>query len=165
MKGEEDGVPMSRENILKVLNILLPIVGIGLMIFYEVCDTSCSSLRGTFLGIDLKYVGHFFMAVLLVLVAFSFSPTLRTPVNYLWTMMLSGALGGEIILIRFQIVNDTFCPFCLAFGVCLLVLFIANFMQMNRYLAVASFLAGAGVFAQFFDGSVLPLYSFLQYIG
>ena len=153
---------MNRDNILKVLNILLPIVGIGLMVFYEVCDTSCSSLRGSFLGIDLKYIGILFMAVLLIL-AFSTSfSILRLPVNYLRTMMLSGALGGEIILIRFQIVNETFCPFCLAFGLCLLVLFISNFMKMNRYLAGASFLAGIVVFGLLFQGSVLPLYSFFR---
>ena len=156
---------MNRENILKVLNILLPVIGIGLMVFYEVCDTSCSSLRGTFFGIDLKYIGILFMTVLLVLSVVSFFPGFLSPVNYLRTMMLSGALGGEIVLVRFQFVNETFCPFCLAFGVCLIILFITNFMQMNRYLAVASFLAGIGVFAQFFQGSVLPLYSFLRYIG
>ena len=27
------------------------------MVFYEVCDTSCSSLQGTFLGVDLKLIG------------------------------------------------------------------------------------------------------------
>jgi hypothetical protein len=73
-------------------------------------------------------------------------------------MLLSGALGGEILLVRFQVVHDTYCPFCLAFGSCILVLFAANFTKMNKYLALGAFLAGIAAFALFFEGSVLPLY-------
>ena len=140
-----------------LLNIVLPIIGGGLMIFYDVCDTSCSSLQGTFLGLDLKWVVILFMAVLL---AMALLPASRwsAPLGHLQTMMLSGALGGETLLVRFQIVNDTYCPFCLAFGSCIVVLFIANFTKMNRYLAVGAFLAGIAAFALFFEGSVMPLY-------
>lgn len=141
----------------RIINLIFPIIGVGLMIFYEVCDTSCSSLRGTFWGIDLKYVGIIFMSVLLAL---NLPPASRyaTPVSHLRTMMLSGALGGEILLVRFQMVHDTYCPFCLVFGLCILVLFAANFPKMTKSLALASFLAGLGAFAIFFKGSVLPLY-------
>jgi len=149
---------MNRQKVSTILNTLLPIVGIGLMIFYEVCDTTCSSLRGTFLGIDLKYVGVLFMVVLLILAVPAASFIFRSSLNHMRTMMLSGALGGEVLLVRFQIVNDTFCPFCLAFGLCLIVLFVANVGRMNRYLVGASFLAGIGTFALFFQGSILPLY-------
>ena len=80
------------------------------MIFYGVCDTSCSSLRGTSLGLDLKVIGILYMAALL---AMTLPPTSRwvVSVRHLRTMLLSGALGGEILLVRFQIVNDTYCPF------------------------------------------------------
>jgi hypothetical protein len=153
---------MNSDKILKILNILLPIIGIGLMVFYEVCDTTCSSLRGTFLGIDLKYIGILFMAVLLVLTIIpAVSSAFSASVKHLRTMMLSGALGGEVLLVRFQVVHETFCPFCLAFGLCLLTLFIFNFKSMNRYLAWACFFAGIGAFALFFEGSILPLYSLL----
>jgi hypothetical protein len=73
-------------------------------------------------------------------------------------MMLSGALGGEVLLVRFQIVHDIYCPFCLAFGLCIVVLCAANFMKMNKYLALGAFLVGVAAFALFFEGSVLPLY-------
>lgn len=149
---------MKLDKVIKITNILLPIIGIGLMVFYEVCDTTCSSLRGTFLWIDLKYIGILFMTVLLILTV-PFLSRAAPLVHHLRTVMLSGALGGEVLLVRFQIINDTFCPFCLAFVLCLLVLFIANAGRMNRYLAGASFLAGIGAFALFFQGSILPLYS------
>lgn len=110
---------MPWDKILKAFNILFPLIGIGLMIFYEACDTSCSYLQGTFLGIDLKIVGILFMAVLL---ATALPPVSRypIPVDYLRTMMLSAAVGGEILLFRFQVVQDTYCPFCLAFGTCVI---------------------------------------------
>jgi len=62
------------------------------------------------------------------------------------------------LLVRFQVFHDTYCPFCLAFGLCILVLFASNFMKMNKYLALGAFLAGIAAFAFLFEGSVVPLY-------
>ena len=148
---------MTRDQILKIINIAFPAIGVGLMIFYEVCDTSCSSLQGTLLGVDLKVIGILYMAALLAL---TLPPASRwaASVSHLRTMLLSGALGGEILLVRFQVVHDTYCPFCLAFGSCILILFAANFMKMNKYLTLGAFLAGIAAFALLFEGSVLPLY-------
>ena len=148
---------MSENKVIKILNIILPVIGMGLMIYYEVCDTICAYISGYFLGIDLKIIGILFMAVLLILTIPAVS-SYKTPVGHLRTMMLAGAMGGEVILFRFQVIHETFCPFCLAFGLCLLILFAIHFRVMNKYLAGASFLAGIGAFALFFQGSVLPLY-------
>lgn len=149
---------MTRDNALKITNMVFPAIGIGLMIAYGVCDTSCSSLRGTFLGVDLKVIGILYMALLFVL---NLPPASRyvTSVNHLRTMMLSGALGGEVLLVRFQIVHDIYCPFCLAFGFLIIALAGANFTKMNKYHAIGAFLAGIASFAFFFQGSVLPLYN------
>ena len=46
----------------------------------------------------------------------------------------------------------------MAFGACVLFLFGANFMKMNKYLAFGAFAAGIASFAFLFKGSVLPLY-------
>ena len=148
---------MTRDQVLKIINVAFPAIGIGLMVFYGVCDTSCSSLQGTFLCLDLKMIGILYMAALLAL---TLPPASRwaASVRHLRTMLFSGALGGEILLVRFQVVNDTYCPFCLAFGSCILILFAANFKKMNRYLVLGAFLAGIAAFALFFEGSVLPLY-------
>lgn len=148
---------MTRDHVLKIINIVFPIVGIALMVFYEVCDTSCSALRGTFMGMDLKVLGILFMAFLLAL---TLPPLSRwaASAGYLQTMLLSGALGGEVLLVQFQIVNDTYCPYCLVFGSCILILLVANFIKMNRYLALGAFLLGIAAFAMFFEGSVVPLY-------
>jgi uncharacterized membrane protein len=149
---------MTRDRVLKILDVVLPILGIGLMVFYGVCDTGCSSLQGTFLGLDLKWIGILYMAALLVL---ALPPVSRygTLVRTLRTMMLSGALGGEILLVRFQVVHETYCRFCLAFGLCVIVLFAAHFPKMHKWLALGALLAGIAAFALFFEGSVLPLYT------
>lgn len=141
----------------KSINIVFPVVGIGLMVFYEVCDISCSSLQGTFLGLDLKAIGILFMASLLAL---ALLPASRwgAAVGRLRTMMLAGAVGGEVLLVRFQIVHGTYCPFCLAFGACILTLFLSNYSTRDRYLMGGAFLAGIAAFTLFFEGSVLPLY-------
>ena len=148
---------MTRDRVLKIINVVFPAIGIGLMVFYEVCDISCSSLQGTFLGLDLKVIGILYMAVLLAL---ALPPASRWAVfvQRLRIMLLSGALGGEILLVRFQIVHHTYCPFCLAFGFCVVALFAANFTKMNKYLALGAFMAGIAAFALFFEGSVIPLY-------
>ena len=139
------------------VDILLPVIGLGLVIFYQICDTACSALRGKLLGVDLKVVGILFMFSLLAIVALQ-RTRLSSPAGHLRTLMLAGALGGEVLLVRFQIVHETYCPFCLAFGLCIVLLFAAHFPRMNKYAALAAFLAGAGVFALGFTGSVLPLY-------
>jgi uncharacterized membrane protein len=148
---------MTRDHVMKIINVAFPIIGVGLMVFYGVCDTSCSSLQGTFMGLDLTVIGILYMVALLAMVLLPVSRWAASVVH-LRTMLLSGALGGEVLLVRFQVVNDTYCPFCLAFGSCILVLFAANFMKMNRYLALGAFLAGIAAFALLFEGSVLPLY-------
>jgi hypothetical protein len=45
---------MTHDKVLKIINVVFPVIGVGLMIAYGVCDTSCSSLRGTFLSVDPK---------------------------------------------------------------------------------------------------------------
>lgn len=143
--------------LIKTLNIALPVAGMGLVLYYRICDTLCAYITGSFLGVDLKYIGILFMVALLIL-NLPAATAYRAFVGHLRTMMLAGALGGEVILIRFQVVHETFCPYCLAFGLCVLFLFAVNFTAMNKYLAAASFLAGIGAFALLFEGSVLPLY-------
>jgi len=152
---------MKEDKSLNLINMVFPCLGMGLMICYDVCDTSCSHLQGTFLGADLKIVGILFMTLLLTI---ALPPVRRyaSLINHLRTLMLSGAMGCEILLVRFQIIHDIYCPFCLPFGLCILVLFAANVFRMNKPLAAVSFLAGMGVFALFFKGSVMLLYSLLS---
>lgn len=143
--------------ITKALNVLLPLIGIGLMLVYEYCDTSCTYLKGSFFGIDLKWLGTIYMVVLF-LSTFTFKNLAVSVVGRLRTILISAAVGVEIFLIGFQAVKDTYCPFCLAFSACVFVLFGINVKYMNKRLMIASVLAGLIGFILFFKGQVNPTF-------
>ena len=139
----------------KSLNVLLPLIGIGLMLTYEYCDTSCSYLRGSFLGIDLKWVGVIYMGILFLSAFVGGWPS--TPlVGHMRTILISAAVGVEFFLIGFQVVKDTYCPFCLAFSVCIFILFGINYRSMNKWIMTASVFAGLLGFTLFFEGQAAP---------
>ncbi len=140
--------------IIKGLNILLPLIGIGLMLMYDYCDTSCTYLKGSFLGIDLKWVGVLYMGVVFLSLIFAGGPS--GAVIHLRTILISAAVGVEFFLIGWQVVKDTYCPFCLAFSACIFILFGINFASMNRWVMVASMLAGLLGFTFFFEGQLAP---------
>jgi uncharacterized membrane protein len=148
---------------LKALNILLPIAGAGIMYFYEHCDTACAFIKGTLLGIDLKYTGIMFMTMLLV-TAFLTGRSYGKHINSLRTFMISSAVGAEFILIRFQVVNNVYCQYCLVFATCVFALFAVNFPGMNKKLMVVSIAAGLVGFVLFFKGQIITLFdlSFLR---
>jgi hypothetical protein len=141
--------------ITKSLNVLLPLIGIGLMLVYEYCDTSCSYLKGSFLSIDLKWVGVIYMSVLFISAFFAEGSSALVTVH-LRTILISAAVGVEFFLIGFQVVKDTYCPFCLAFSACVFILFGINYKFMNKWIMVASVLAGFLGFTVFFEGKVAP---------
>jgi hypothetical protein len=141
--------------ITKSLNVLLPLIGIMLMLVYEYCDTSCSYLKGNFLGLDLKWLGVIYMAMLFLSTFVKGGPSAAL-VTHVRTILISAAVGVEFFLIGFQVIKDTYCPFCLAFSACIFVLFGINFSGMNRWIMAASILAGLLGFTLFFEGQVTP---------
>jgi thiol:disulfide interchange protein DsbA len=102
-----------------ILTIVLALAGIGIMAYYDYCDTSCSYLKGDILGIDLKWVGMAFIAAVIVFAAFKQTAFVR--------MLLAAVLGVEVHLYAFQVQNNVYCPFCLAFSVILILSFILNY--------------------------------------
>ncbi|MFO7570183.1 MAG: thioredoxin domain-containing protein [Smithellaceae bacterium] len=99
--------------------IALALVGIGIMAYYDYCDTTCSYLKGDIFGIDLKWVGIAFMAVVIAFALFKQMAFVR--------MLLAAGLGVEVHLYAFQWQNDVYCPFCLAFSIVLILSFILNY--------------------------------------
>lgn len=102
-----------------IITIALSLIGIGLMAYYDYCDTACSYLKGDILGIDLKWVGIFYMSAVIVFAVFNQSSFVRA--------LLAVGLGVEIHLYAFQIQNDVYCPFCLTFSVMLILSFLINY--------------------------------------
>jgi thiol-disulfide isomerase/thioredoxin len=147
---QQQGNPIWRS----ALTILLAAAGIALMVYYDLCDTDCSYLKGDLFGIDLKYVGIGFMAALVVLVLARQTWFIR--------ILLAGALGGEIHLLLFQVREDVFCPFCLAFAAILLAAFIVHYeFPGNRGGALRTILYLPGeVVMPFWKNVRLPLLVF-----
>jgi len=90
-----------------IITMILALTGIGIMMYYDHCDTACSYLKGDILGMDLKWVGVAFMAAIMAFAAFRQTSFVRA--------LLAGGLGVEAHLYAFQLQNDVYCPFCLVF--------------------------------------------------
>ncbi|MBN1363574.1 MAG: thioredoxin domain-containing protein [Syntrophaceae bacterium] len=102
-----------------ILTILLSLIGIGFMAYYDYCDTECSYLKGDIWDIDLKWIGIVYMSAIIAFAVFKQTSFVRT--------FLATGLGVEVHLYAFQIQNDVYCPFCLAFSVTLILSFIINY--------------------------------------
>jgi thiol-disulfide isomerase/thioredoxin len=102
-----------------IITILLALIGIGIMAYYDYCDTACAYLQGDILGIDLKWIGIAYMAVIIIFTAFKQSAFVRA--------LLAAGLGVEIFLFSFQLRNNVLCPYCMAFAVTVIAAFIVNY--------------------------------------
>lgn len=133
------------------LNIALALISIGIIIFDRFCSGTCSYISGDLFGLDLRYFGLAFMVVIIILTLVKNDLVL--------IMTLSTGLGVEIYLVGFQIWFDTFCPYCLAFGGVLLILFFINFRKTKIKVALLSASISLVCFAFIFNGSVTPAFA------
>lgn len=158
------------------ITIALALTGIGLMIYYDYCDTACSYLKGDIGGIDLKWVGIAYMVIIIAFTALKQTQFVR--------VILAAGLGAEVYLFSFQIRNNVFCPFCLAFAAIVIAAFIVNYeasaawlqnqrkmwiyflgevnfpmLKINRLPLLVVALAGYFFVLLTFSGAVTPVYA------
>lgn len=134
-----------------VATILLALIGIGLMAYYASCDTACSYLRGDIFGIDLKYVGVGYMAAIILLALLKQADLLR--------MLVAAGIGVEVFLVCFQVSENVFCPFCLAFGLMVLLMYLINYERgsmMNHWHQKLIYIFGDAIIP-FLDRQRIPL--------
>jgi hypothetical protein len=73
-------------------------------------------------------------------------------------MLLSAGIGAEFFLVGYQIVHNTYCPYCLVFAAIIVVQFLFN-MNVSKKLLILVFMAlGFLSFFIFFKGSAFPVY-------
>ena len=130
---------------------VLGLAGIGIMTAYSLCSESCTHLRGSTLGLDLKYLGMLYMGS--VLAAGGLGK------NAACAILLSLGLGGEVFLLGFQVMNGVYCPYCLAFAAVVLVLFAIHLERIRPSTAILFAAIGFSVFLSFFSGSPMPAYA------
>jgi hypothetical protein len=74
-------------------------------------------------------------------------------------MLLSAGIGAEFFLVGYQIVHNTYCPYCLVFAAIIVIQFLFN-MNVSKKLLILVFIAlGFLSFFIFFKGSAFPVYS------
>jgi len=134
-----------------ILTIVFAVVAIGVIIFYAVCGGSCSYLRGELFGLDLKYIGILLMGAIICLAFLKKERILL--------ILLSASMGVEVFLVAFQVRNGVYCPFCLSFGVILILLFLLNSDFQSKLTMALFIILGFIFFLLFFKGSVVPTYS------
>jgi hypothetical protein len=133
-----------------IINIVLSVIAIGIIAFYDICGGTCSYLKGAIFGIDLKYAGILYMIALIALNLLKW--------DLLVLLFVSIALGIEAYLIGFQISYRTFCPFCFAFGIIVISQFIFNFRWSKKWYMISCIIIGLLFFVFFFKGFVIPTY-------
>jgi uncharacterized membrane protein len=132
------------------INIILLLIGVGVVVFYTLCGDACTYLQGGIFGIDLQYLGMAYVIVLIV------SNILKRDLIIL--MLLSAGIGAEFFLVGYQIVHNTYCPYCLVFAAVIVVQFLFN-MNVSKKLLILVFMAlGFLSFFIFFKGSAFPVY-------
>jgi hypothetical protein len=133
------------------LNIILLLAGVGVVILYTICGEACTYLQGGLFGIDLQYLGIAYVVVLIMFNILKQDSVILT--------LLSAGIGVEFFLVGYQIVHNTYCPYCLVFAAIIVVQFLYN-MDVSKKLLILIFMAlGFFVFFIFFKGSVFPVYS------
>ena len=134
----------------RVVNIVLPVVILADMVFYQFCLTSCSSLQGDVLGFNMKYVGLIIPLPLIVLAILKY--------DLLYLLALAFGVGGELKLIWFQAQSQVYCPYCLFAAAVIIFLFFLNFRRSRAFPALTFILIGFLFFQLFFHGAVTPSY-------
>lgn len=133
------------------INIILSITGIAIAVLQSTCEESCAYLKGSVFGLALNYLGIFFMGTLIL------SNLLKKDMAFL--LFLSSGIGAELYLLGFQINNNVYCYYCLAFGAILFVLFLLNFERSKKGIITISLVIGFILFSVFFEGSTTPVYA------
>jgi len=133
-----------------VVNIILLLVGVGVVIFYTLCGDTCTYLQGGIFGIDLQYLGIAYVAILIV-----FNILKK---NLIVLMLLSAGMGVEFFLIGYQVVHNTYCPYCLVFAAIIFIQFMLNMDWSKKLFSVIFMVLGFLSFLIFFQGSAFPVY-------
>jgi hypothetical protein len=129
----------------RFFTLLLALIGIAVTLAYVFCLGSCSYLKGDIMGIDLKYLGIFYMAVICILA------WLRK--FLLCLLLLAFGAGGEIFLIGYQVHSGVYCPYCMAFAATIFLALAVNFESNRKTLTTLTAAAGLLFFSLFFSGA------------
>ena len=116
------------------INIVLLLIGVGVVIFYTLCGDTCTYLQGGIFGIELQYLGIIYVGILILF------NILRKDLMIL--MLLSAGIGVELFLVGYQIVHNTYCPYCLIFAAIIFIQFLLNMDGSKKLLVIVCVVLG-----------------------
>lgn len=138
---------------------LFPALALVTLIIGQLCEKWCTFIQGDILGIDLNIFGIMFYSSLIVAVVLYQRMYKRDWVLKTITAIVSFGVGAEIILIKFQIDNSTYCPKCLISGIFFLAMFFVLARNLNKWIIGLLIVLGALFASLTFSGSVVPSYA------
>lgn len=133
------------------LTVILALAGIIVIVAYHYCFGSCSSLKGSVLGVDLTYLGILYMVAIIILAL--------TRLTLLCLLALAFGAGGEIFLIGYQIRSGVYCSYCLVFAAVVILALFVNYERSKKGLTALAAGAGLVFFLLFFSGSTAVSYA------
>lgn len=138
---------------------ILPALCILTIVIGQLCASLCAFIEGDILGIDLNVFGILFYSMLLAALLAHKKLYPRERLMQAIAAVVSAGMGAELVLIKFQIDNNVYCPKCLVSGFFFLVLFLLIARQLKKWVVILLVAAGV-IFASFtFSGSVVPSYA------
>jgi thiol-disulfide isomerase/thioredoxin len=138
---------------------VFPALALLTLIIGHLCRESCVFLHGDILGLDLETFGVFFYSALLLAVILFRSFSFGEGGMKLIAAIVSIGVGAEIILLKFQIQNKTYCPKCLISGFFLIGMFFVISRHIKAWIVILLIVFGAIFTSLTFSGSVIPSYA------
>lgn len=138
---------------------VFPALALVSLVVGQLCARWCEYLRGDILGIDLNAFGMGFYSLLLVSAVVHKKLYPRDWFIKAITVVAAVGVGGELVFIKFQVENSTYCPKCLVSGFFFLAMFLLLAGNIRKWVAVLLITVGALLTSLTFSGSVVPTYA------
>jgi len=138
---------------------IFPALALLALVIGQICQEKCAVLRGDILGLDLNIAGIFLYSLLLVSTVFYLKFYPRDWFMKAIAAVVSAGMGAEIILVKFQIQNNTYCPKCLISGVFFLAMFFVVAPNLKKWVVILLIVLGALFTSVTFNGAVTPSYA------
>jgi thiol:disulfide interchange protein DsbA len=133
----------------RVINITLSLLGIGVVLLYYYCGSSCLYLAGAVWGLDLKIWGIVYFTLLTVFIL--------VRQRGLVCALIAAGLGAEFFLVVYQVLHQTFCPYCLILAGIIGLLFVMNLEKKRWRLTFFCLLCGVVFMTVFFRSIPLKI--------
>ncbi len=138
---------------------IFPALSLLTLVIGQICQEECAVLRGDILGLDLNVLGIFLYSLLFISAVLyrKFYP--RDWLLKLIAVVVSAGAGAEIILVKFQVQNNVYCPKCLISGFFFMAMFFVVARDLRKWVVVVLLASGAFIASITFNGSVTPSYA------